>query len=78
MSETAPGPTAPAAPQPQAPANGNLRSLAMICYVLFLVAWVNGITALIGVIIAYVKRGDAAGTVVSDRRLITLCLKDKS
>jgi uncharacterized membrane protein len=62
MSDVSPN-TAPTPPQPQAPANSGLRSLAMICYVLYLVAWLNGFTALIGVIIAYVKRSDAAGTV---------------
>jgi uncharacterized membrane protein len=35
----------------------------MICYVLYLVAFINGVTAIIGVIIAYVKRSDAVGTV---------------
>jgi len=40
----------------------NLRTLAIITYVLYLLACLNGITALIGVIIAYVKRGDAEGT----------------
>jgi uncharacterized membrane protein len=41
----------------------DLRSLAIVCYVLFLLAAVNGLTALVGVIIAYVKRRDAAGTI---------------
>jgi uncharacterized membrane protein len=40
-----------------------LRTTAMICYVLYLIAFVNGLTAVIGVIIAYIKRSDAAGTV---------------
>jgi uncharacterized membrane protein len=31
--------------------------------VLFLVAFINGLTAIIGVIIAYIKRSDAVGTV---------------
>jgi len=35
----------------------------MICYVLYLVAFINGLTAIIGVIIAYIKKSDAAGTV---------------
>jgi uncharacterized membrane protein len=35
----------------------------MICYVLYLVAFLNGLTAIIGVIIAYIKKSDAAGTV---------------
>jgi len=40
-----------------------LRTAAMICYVLYLVAFINGLTAIIGVIIAYIKKSDAAGTV---------------
>jgi uncharacterized membrane protein len=35
----------------------------MICYVLYLVAFINGLTAIIGVIIAYIKKSDALGTV---------------
>jgi uncharacterized membrane protein len=57
---------------PPAPLNGrepdearrsSLRTTVMICYVLYLVALLNGLTAIIGVIIAYIKRSDAAGTV---------------
>lgn len=40
-----------------------LRTTVMVCYVLYLVALFNGLTALIGVIIAYIKKSDAAGTV---------------
>ena len=35
----------------------------MICYVLYLVAFMNGLTAIIGVVIAYIKKPDASGTV---------------
>jgi len=35
----------------------------MICYVLYLVSFLNGLTAIIGVIIAYIKKPDAVGTV---------------
>jgi len=61
MSETAPGP----GPAPYAPAetSGNLRSYAMACYVLFLIACVNGLTAIAGVVLAYIKRADARGTI---------------
>ena len=41
----------------------HLRTLALVCYVLFLVSFFNGLTAIAGVIIAYVKRRDAAGTI---------------
>jgi uncharacterized membrane protein len=40
-----------------------MRTLAIVCYVLYFTALISGITALIGVIIAYVKKGDARGTV---------------
>jgi uncharacterized membrane protein len=53
-----------AAPLPnQAGTEQHLRSLAMLCYVLFLVSFFNGLTAIVGVIIAHIKRHDAAGTV---------------
>jgi uncharacterized membrane protein len=65
MSEIPPGgtPSPPPAMQEPVRAETGLRSLAMLCYVLFLIACVNGFTAFIGVIIAYVKRGDARGTI---------------
>ena len=47
---------------PSAAATSDLRTLAIVCYVLYFTALISGITALIGVIIAYVKRGDARGT----------------
>ncbi|MGQ0741337.1 MAG: DUF4870 family protein [Alphaproteobacteria bacterium] len=40
----------------------DLRTLTIVCYVLYFVALFSGITAVIGVIIAYVKKGDARGT----------------
>jgi uncharacterized membrane protein len=64
MSDTSP---ADVTPPPEsgagAAAQANLRSLVIVCYVLFLVACVNGVTAIIGVIIAYIKRHDAIGTI---------------
>jgi uncharacterized membrane protein len=72
MSETSPAPMPPArpaagpAPAPPDDAMGgasDLRSLAFVCYVLFLLACANGVTAIVGVIIAYAKRRDAAGTI---------------
>jgi len=60
-----PMPPAPA-PAPADDAMGgasDLRSLVFVCYVLFLLAVVTGLTAIAGVTIAYVKRRDAAGTV---------------
>ncbi len=43
----------------------NLRSLAILGYILFLLAMFNGLTAVAGVILAYVKRDDARGTIWS-------------
>jgi uncharacterized membrane protein len=56
------------APPPQLPRTEitdttSLRSLVVLSYVLFLLACVNGVTAIVGVIIAYVKRRDAMGTI---------------
>ncbi len=64
MSETSGWNPNPApVPEPQQSQHSGLRTTVMICYVLYLVAFINGVTAIIGVIIAYVKRSDAAGTV---------------
>ncbi|SRR5579885_174323 len=46
-----------------APATDSTRTIAILVYALYLAAFVNGITALIGVILAYVKRGEARGTI---------------
>ncbi|MDE2462448.1 MAG: DUF4870 domain-containing protein [Alphaproteobacteria bacterium] len=39
------------------------RTVAIIVYLLYLAALVNGVTAFIGVVLAYVKRDDARGSV---------------
>ena len=39
------------------------RTIAIIVYLLYLAALINGLTAIIGVILAYVKRDEARGTV---------------
>ena len=41
----------------------SLKNMAMAVYVLNLLAFFNGVTAIFGAIIAYVKRNDAAGTI---------------
>jgi uncharacterized membrane protein len=41
----------------------DLRLVSALIYGLYLFAFCNGITALIGVVIAYVKRADARGTI---------------
>jgi len=64
MAETSGGNLSPAPVRgPEDLRQSGLRTTAMICYVLYLVAFMNGLTALIGLIIAYLKKADAAGTV---------------
>ena len=64
MSETSrAGAPPPQLPQSEAPDMASLRTIVMLCYVLFLIACVSGVTAIAGVIIAYVKRHDAVGTI---------------
>lgn len=41
----------------------SLRRLTLVIYGLYAFSWVFGVTALIGVIVAHVKRDDARGTV---------------
>lgn len=45
------------------PGQDNLRTYTMIVYALYALSLVSGITAPAGVIMAYLKRADAAGTV---------------
>jgi uncharacterized membrane protein len=45
-----------------APGGTDLRTWAIAVWVLYLASYLTGITAIVGVIIAYVKRQDAAGT----------------
>jgi uncharacterized membrane protein len=48
-------------------ANANVhadrKTLVVVCYVLFILGVVNGLTAVAGVIVAHLKRGGSAGTV---------------
>ena len=44
----------------------SLRTYTIICYSLYLASILFGITSLIGVIIAYVKRNDATGTIYGE------------
>jgi len=39
------------------------KTLVVVCYVLFVLGIVNGLTALVGVIVAHLKRGNSAGTI---------------
>jgi uncharacterized membrane protein len=63
MSDTPQGATPPQVSGAPAAESSSLRTLVMVCYVLFLLACVNGLTAIIGVVIAYLKRDEAVGTV---------------
>ncbi|MGN6516008.1 MAG: DUF4870 family protein [Rhizomicrobium sp.] len=49
-------------PQPNA-GTVDTRILAIICYALFIAAFTNGLTAIVGVVLAYVKRGEVRGTI---------------
>jgi uncharacterized membrane protein len=42
---------------------GDLRTIVLIVYSLFLLAMFNGFTAVAGVILAYIKRDEARGTI---------------
>jgi len=48
---------------PVAIASSETRTLALIVYALYLLAFCNGITAVIGVVIAYIKRDESRGTI---------------
>jgi uncharacterized membrane protein len=50
-------------PASSARAGDDTRTLVIICYALYFAFFVSGVTPLIGVIVAYVKRGDARGTI---------------
>jgi uncharacterized membrane protein len=63
MTDPTQGAPVPRGPQPTDPTSQSLRTLAIVCYVLFLVAIVNGLTAIAGVVLASLKKGDAQGTI---------------
>ncbi|WP_334134519.1 DUF4870 family protein [Tepidimonas sp.] len=47
---------------PTAEALASLRQLTLVVYILYALSWLVGITALVAIIINYVKRADVAGT----------------
>jgi uncharacterized membrane protein len=57
-----PEPLIPPAGGAAAATGTDLRTWTIICYVLYVLGWFNGLTTIIGVIIAYTKRAEAAGT----------------
>lgn len=56
------GGTAPAASPVAAPATAELRTYAIVVYALYLAVFCSGLSAFAGLIVAYIKRGDARGT----------------
>jgi uncharacterized membrane protein len=54
---------APSSPVGAANAEENARVSILIVYALYLLELANGITAIAGVVLAYIKRGDARGTI---------------
>jgi uncharacterized membrane protein len=46
-----------------APQTDRVRFFAIAVYALYLAALLNGVTAIIGVVLAYIMRGDARGTI---------------
>ncbi len=57
MAEPTPLPPAPPPAQPAAPGSG--ENVAKIVYVLYLATFLTGVTALVGVVMAYVYQDDA-------------------
>jgi hypothetical protein len=53
----------PPATQPAPAAPTDQRPLVLLCYFLFLIACINGLTAVIGVVIDHTRRREAAGTI---------------
>jgi uncharacterized membrane protein len=53
----------PPAPHPQPSQGTDLRLLVIVCYFLFLIACINGLTGLIGVLVAHSRLRPSAGTV---------------
>jgi uncharacterized membrane protein len=53
----------PQAASPQTPAFGDTRMYAIVCYGLFILAFTNGLTAIAGVVLAHIKRGEVRGTI---------------
>lgn len=49
--------------QPVSSREDSARTVTIIVYMLYLAALINGFTAVVGVILAYVKRDDARGTI---------------
>jgi uncharacterized membrane protein len=44
-------------------AEDDARALVLVCYTLYFTFFIAGVTPLIGVIIGYIKRGEARGTI---------------
>ena len=57
---------APSSPIKKSSGGTDLRQYTMIIYILYMAAILVGITSIVGVIMAYVKRADFAGTEYED------------
>ncbi|HEY5339213.1 MAG TPA: hypothetical protein VIJ85_13485 [Rhizomicrobium sp.] len=62
MSDTPIGGAPQSAPAPAAEGS-DARIMAIVCYVLYIAVFTNGLTGIVGVVLAYVKRGEARGTI---------------
>ena len=56
----------PSSPIKKSTGGTDLRQYTMIIYILYMVAILVGITSIVGVIMAYIKRADFAGTEYED------------
>ena len=51
-------------PQGTAPqAASDTRLLVILCYALFILVFTNGLTSIVGVVLAYIKRSEVRGTI---------------
>ena len=57
---------APSSPIKKSTGGTDLRQYTMIIYILYIAAILVGITSIVGVIMAYIKRADFAGTEYAD------------
>ncbi len=48
---------------PSAEKLASIRQLTLVCYILYALSWFTGITGIVAIIINYIKREDAAGTI---------------
>ena len=49
-------------PNPEIERLAGLKQITLVCYILYALSWLTGITGIVAIIINYVKREDAQGT----------------